>query len=81
MRVARDRSVVRVLAPIEVVRTGDRDADVTATTARLAAALETAIRAAPEQWVVLQALWGDADGRQISTPPLSPPSDDADDPY
>jgi KDO2-lipid IV(A) lauroyltransferase len=82
VRVARDRSVLRVLAPVEVVRTGDRDADVTATTTRLAAALEAAIRAAPEQWVVLQALWGgDEDGRQAFPPPPSPPSDDADDPY
>ena len=57
VRIARDRSVVRVLEPIEPARTGDRDADVIATTTRLAAVLETAIRAAPEQWVVLQSVW------------------------
>jgi KDO2-lipid IV(A) lauroyltransferase len=80
IRVARDRSVVRVLEPVEVAQTGDRAADVAATTARLAAALETAIRAAPEQWVVLQAIWGDAEaGGGLRW--ASPPSDDADDPY
>ena len=60
-REGRDRSVLVVQEPIELVRNGDREADIAATMARVAAAMEEAIRRAPEQWVVLEAIWDDAE--------------------
>jgi KDO2-lipid IV(A) lauroyltransferase len=60
-RLDRRRSVVVVQEPVTPARTGIPETDLVATTTRLAGALETAIRSAPEQWVVLQAIWGDAE--------------------
>jgi phosphatidylinositol dimannoside acyltransferase len=58
-RVGPDRSVVVVQPPIEPVATGDRAADIAATTALVADALAAAIRVAPDQWAVLQRVWPD----------------------
>jgi lauroyl/myristoyl acyltransferase len=44
--------------PLEVQRSGDQDADVLQTTARLASSLEQAIRRYPQQWVMFHELWG-----------------------
>jgi lauroyl/myristoyl acyltransferase len=44
-------------APLEVQRSGDLDADVLQTTARLASALEGAIRRYPQQWVMFHEVW------------------------
>jgi lauroyl/myristoyl acyltransferase len=41
-----------------VQRSGDQDADVLQTTARLASSLEGAIRRYPQQWVMFHELWG-----------------------
>lgn len=60
VRVGRDRSVVRVLPPVEPPRSS-AEAGILATTSHLARALEAAIRAAPDQWVVLQSVWADAE--------------------
>ena len=57
--------------PLEVQRSGDLDADVLQTTARLASALERAIRRYPQQWVMFHELWG-APGSTGST--AIPPS-------
>ncbi len=46
-----------VYPPIDVPRTGDRDADVAATTARINAVLEEWIRARPEQWLWIHRRW------------------------
>jgi KDO2-lipid IV(A) lauroyltransferase len=44
--------------PVPVQRTGDRDADVAATTAALQATYERFIREAPEQWMWAHRRWG-----------------------
>lgn len=61
VREGRDRSAIVALEPVEPMRTGDRAADIVATTARLAGALEVAIGRAPAQWAVLQAIWENAE--------------------
>lgn len=45
------------MEPVELVRTGDSEADVRETLQRLAQAMEPIIRAHPEQWHLLQRLW------------------------
>ncbi len=50
-------SRLTVYPPIDVPRTGDREADVAATTARINAVLEEWIRARPEQWLWLHRRW------------------------
>ena len=54
-------SLVSIQPPVEIIQSPDTEADLAATMARLAWALETAISQAPDQWVVLQAIWGDAE--------------------
>jgi KDO2-lipid IV(A) lauroyltransferase len=44
--------------PVALSRTGDRDADVAATTAALQATYESFIREAPEQWMWAHRRWG-----------------------
>ena len=59
-RVVREPGVrfrIRVL-PVDVVRTGDRDADIAATTANLQAMFETYIRDYPDQWMWGHRRWG-----------------------
>jgi KDO2-lipid IV(A) lauroyltransferase len=48
--------------PLELVSTGDRDADVRAGVRQFAARLERYISAHPEQWTVFEPVWGDASG-------------------
>lgn len=59
-RVIRDPGVrFRIsMRPVEVQRTGDREADIEATTARLQAIFEETIRAIPEQWMWGHKRWG-----------------------
>lgn len=47
----------RIEQPLELVSTGDRDADVLAGLRRFAAILERYIREHPEQWTVFQPVW------------------------
>lgn len=49
------RTVIR--PPIQVARTADRDADLTAALTTLAGEIETAIRRAPHQWYCFRQLW------------------------
>jgi len=56
-REGRLRSRVELRAPIVVRATGDRDADVTEATRRLAGEVERAVRVAPHQWFCFAPLW------------------------
>ena len=49
----------RIEEPLELVSTGDRDADVRAGVRRFAAILERYIRENPEQWTVFEPVWDD----------------------
>jgi KDO2-lipid IV(A) lauroyltransferase len=49
--------VVEVLGPLEVVKTGDRQADIYNFTRRLAVFMEAQIRARPEQWMMFHPFW------------------------
>ncbi len=49
--------VVEVLGPLEVVNTGDRQAENFNTTRRLAAFMEDQIRTYPEQWMMFHPFW------------------------
>jgi lauroyl/myristoyl acyltransferase len=51
--------VARIEEPLELVSTGDRDADVRAGVRRFAAVLERYIAEHPEQWTVFEPVWGD----------------------
>ncbi len=57
LREGRRRCRVIFSAPIDVPRSGDREADLTAAMGRVAAEVETAIRRAPHQWFVFRELW------------------------
>ena len=48
----------RIEEPLELVSTGDRDADVRAGVRRFAAILERYIKEHPEQWTVFEPVWG-----------------------
>ncbi len=48
----------RVEEPLELVSTGDRDADVRAGVRQFAALLERYIKEHPEQWTVFEPVWG-----------------------
>jgi len=48
----------RIEEPLELVSTGDRDADVRAGVRRFAQVLERYIKEHPEQWTVFEAVWG-----------------------
>lgn len=64
VRKANDASVIYVYPPLELARTGDREADALAGTRQIARLLEEMIRKTPDQWVVLQPVWPDAVGRR-----------------
>ena len=49
--------IARVEKPLELVSTGDRDADVRAGVQQFAAILERYIKEHPEQWTVFQPVW------------------------
>jgi lauroyl/myristoyl acyltransferase len=51
--------IARIEEPLELVSTGDRDADVRAGVRRFAARLERYIQAHPEQWTVFEPVWGE----------------------
>jgi lauroyl/myristoyl acyltransferase len=55
--------VARIEAPLELVSTGDRDADVRAGVRQFAAILERYIREHPEQWTVFEPVWDQPTGR------------------
>ena len=57
-RRGRGRSLVTFHPPIEVERTGDRDEDCRAATAKVLFAVENAIRREPHQWFCFRDLWG-----------------------
>lgn len=59
MRLGRARSIGFVGPAIELERTGDVREDIRHNTQRIARLLEGYIRKAPEQWTVLQPIWGD----------------------
>jgi KDO2-lipid IV(A) lauroyltransferase len=75
VRKANDSSVVTIYPPLELARSGNREADVQAGTAQIAGILEGMIRKTPEQWVVLQPVWPDdppatpAPASKEATPP------------
>ena len=46
-----------ILAPIEPVRTGDREVDVRATMQLVMNALELVIRRSPHQWYMFRPMW------------------------
>ena len=50
--------LARIEEPLELVSTGDRDADVRAGVRRFAARLESYIKEHPEQWTVFEPVWG-----------------------
>lgn len=54
---ASDRHRVIVLPQIELVRSGDRDADVIANTQRCTAVIEDLLRRHPEQWIWFHKRW------------------------
>jgi len=54
-----DRLVASFEPPLELVSTGDRDADVREGVRRWALVLERYVRRAPEQWTVFERVWGD----------------------
>ena len=55
------RFEARIGPPVELVRTGDYDADVRANTRRLLAVFERELRADPGQWAVLEPIWPDGE--------------------
>jgi Kdo2-lipid IVA lauroyltransferase/acyltransferase len=54
-----DRLVASFEPPLELVSTGDRDADVREGVRRWALVLERYVRRAPEQWTVFERVWAD----------------------
>ncbi len=48
--------------PLELTRTGDRDADVREGVRRWASVLERYVQRAPEQWTVFEPVWGEMGG-------------------
>lgn len=52
------RLVARIEEPLELVSTGDRDADVRAGVQRFAALLERYVKEHPEQWTIFERAWG-----------------------
>jgi hypothetical protein len=60
-------SVMCVGAPIELVRTGDRDLDLKVNMRKVAQVMEEQILHDPSQWVVLQKIW-DSDYTGVEAP-------------
>jgi KDO2-lipid IV(A) lauroyltransferase len=52
-----DRHRIEVMPQVEMVDTGDREADVVTNTQRCTAAIEQAIRAHPDQWIWFHKRW------------------------
>jgi lauroyl/myristoyl acyltransferase len=49
--------VLEITGPVEMVRTGDRQADILLNAGRLAAMMENYVRARPEQWLMFYPVW------------------------
>ncbi|CCF86269.1 lysophospholipid acyltransferase family protein [Nitrolancea hollandica] len=67
IRRSSSRSDVYIDRPIEIINTGDRDADLANNLRTMAATLERMIATDPAQWAVLQTIWepgGTPSGRQ-----------------
>jgi hypothetical protein len=67
------------LAPLDLVRTGDRDLDVKINMRKMAQILEEQVLRNPSQWVVLQKIWDKdytgttgTEAEQLSEPPGAP---------
>ncbi len=56
-RTAKGRHAIVIEGPLELVKTGDPEKDITANTARLTAMIEACIREEPEQWVWMHRRW------------------------
>jgi phosphatidylinositol dimannoside acyltransferase len=56
-RLPNGRSIVQLRQPIDLIETGDRDADTSANLNLVARELESMILADPGQWAVLQRIW------------------------
>jgi KDO2-lipid IV(A) lauroyltransferase len=54
--------LARIEKPLELVATGDRDADVREGVRRFAAVLERYVREHPEQWTVFEPVWDKKSG-------------------
>ena len=52
--------------PVEMIRNGDRRADIMANTRRIAAIVETYVRAHPDQWMMFHPFWPDREEDQMS---------------
>ncbi len=59
--------------PFEVPKTRDREADMATGMAKLAAMIEEAIAAVPEQWVILQRVWPGAPPEPVRVFPVGSP--------
>lgn len=64
-------SLVEIEPAIELVRTGNREADIAANAALMVAALERMISRDPGQWSVLQPVWPETRGGSNATPRAS----------
>ncbi len=64
LRLGPARYAVSMMAPLDLPRTGDREADIDAGMSALARALEECVERAPDQWFVLQPIWGGLPGRR-----------------
>ncbi|HET7037433.1 MAG TPA: lysophospholipid acyltransferase family protein [Thermomicrobiaceae bacterium] len=72
VRLSSRRSLVRIAAPLELARTGDKEADLRDNTMRMARTLERMIASAPGQWAVLQRIWQeDAETENAYSSPAS----------
>ncbi len=52
--------------PVEMVRSGDRQADIMTNTRRIAAIVETYVRAHPDQWMMFHPFWPDYEADRAS---------------
>jgi KDO2-lipid IV(A) lauroyltransferase len=55
---------IEVLGPMEMIQTGDREADIYTNTCRFAAFMEAQIRRYPEQWMMFHPFWPPAESTE-----------------
>ena len=60
LRLGPARYSATMMQPLDLQRTGDREADIAAGMQTLAHALEECIESAPDQWFALQPIWGES---------------------
>jgi KDO2-lipid IV(A) lauroyltransferase len=58
LRLGPARYAASMMAPLDLQRTGSREADIQAGMQAMAHALEECVERAPDQWFVLRAIWG-----------------------